>query len=66
MKAMNKLEAFRKSLKVHPIIIVDNGGQDKKTEEIKDNEMTFEEWEAWVAWNAWDAWTAWNADEHER
>ena len=66
MKPMNKLEAFRKSLKVHPVIIINNCEQNTKKEYIKENAMTFDEWEAWVAWNAWEAWVAWNADEYER
>lgn len=67
MKAMNKLDAFRESLKFHPIIIIDNGNDEvRKEKKIEQNEMTFSEWEAWVAWNAWEAWVAWNADEHER
>lgn len=75
MKAISKLEAFRESLKVHPIIIIEDNEKQQiaQNKEFKEKGMSFDEWEAWTAWNAWEAWTAWNAwealrdnaDEHE-
>ena len=66
MKVINKLEAFRESLKVHPRLIVDNTGDNTKERKTENYGMTFSEWEAWVAWRAWEAWVAWRADEFER